>query len=274
MKIVISAVFLILITIFATAQAQETKQGVTVLLRDGSNVHGKLDAIDKDSVVIFVVGSDKKLQSKNIARSDVLALSFDDKDYGKEFQAGDQGVVLADGTVLKGHLNSMTADSFVLHRPATDKMQSIDRTKVVFIQFEKPAAADTDKEPGPKTGKVTRVVVSATQPWTDTGIDIQQGEMVRFEADEQEVITCDPRYPNNNAHGVKTFWVDPTRPVPDASACSLLGKIGFSSKPFDVALHLQLQSAKESGRLFLGINDTDFRNNRGQFTVSVEVIKQ
>ena len=139
MKIVISAVFLILITIFATAQSQETKQGVTVLLRDGTNIHGKLDAVDKEKVVIFVVGSDKRLQAKNIARSDVLALSFDDKDHGKEFQTGDQGVVLADGTVLKGHLNSMTADSFVIHRPETDKMQSIDRTKVVFIQFEKPA---------------------------------------------------------------------------------------------------------------------------------------
>jgi hypothetical protein len=57
-------------------------------------------------------------------------------------------------------------------------------------------------------------------------------------------------------------------PEPSAPVGALLGKIG-NSRPFGIGSQTQPLSMPASGRLMLGVNDTDLSDNSGFFTVVV-----
>jgi hypothetical protein len=114
-------------------------------------------------------------------------------------------------------------------------------------------------------GETRNITVAGNQPWTDTGITVNAGDRVQFQASGQIMFGRTAGMnatPDGNAsmHG---NYPDPTVPVG-----ALLGKIG-NGKPFAIGMQTQPLGMPESGRLFLGVNDNDFSDNSGAFTVVV-----
>ena len=110
------------------------------------------------------------------------------------------------------------------------------------------------------------VRVNATQSWTDTGILVNAGDRVVFNASGQIAFGKGPGQvadPNGNAAERRANYPDPSVPVG-----ALLGKIG-NSAPFAIGTQTQPLGMPASGRLMLGINDNELGDNSGFFTVTV-----
>jgi len=125
----------------------------------------------------------------------------------------------------------------------------------------------------------TTVQVDARQIWTDTGITVNRGDLVRFQASGQVRIgaqqeatatpdgsTFDPRTADpgvaRNRPGVGRY------PAPGVAPGALIGRIG-NSAAFGIGTQSQPLPMPASGRLVLGVNDDDPSDNSGAFTVVV-----
>lgn len=115
---------------------------------------------------------------------------------------------------------------------------------------------------------VRDVVVAGDQSWTDTGIDVVLGKKVAIKATGEVFANATvsggpdgvPGHPEWAKYNV----------VPDAQHVALIGKIGEDGTPFLVGADTSFV-VRVDGRLFLGPNDKDTRNNRGEFVATITV---
>lgn len=112
------------------------------------------------------------------------------------------------------------------------------------------------------------VQVSSAHPWTDTGIDLSVGAKVDITANGS--ITFVPGQPYSyGPTGDYRLHTDPTYIAPNLIKYSLLARLG-SNLPFEVGEHKRFV-AKAAGRLTLGVNDSYFADNSGNWTATVRV---
>jgi PA-IL-like protein len=111
----------------------------------------------------------------------------------------------------------------------------------------------------------TTIRVAANQAWTDTGLTVNQGDRVVFQASGE--ITY-----GRSAGQTATPDGGPDRrpnyPVPSVPVGALIGKVG-NSAPFGIGTQSQPLPMPASGRLMLGINDNELADNGGVYTVVV-----
>ena len=115
------------------------------------------------------------------------------------------------------------------------------------------------------------IEVPANQEWMDTGIDLREGDVLRIVAEGAinytTSSTCGP-------NGSGRDWKDLIRklPVNDQGRGALIGKMGEGGAvlAFFVGEHAEF-TVERKGRLFLGINDDDYKNNSGSFKVRVRL---
>lgn len=113
------------------------------------------------------------------------------------------------------------------------------------------------------------VVVEARERWMDTGIDVQARDLLLFDArgtiqvgDDgvRDIATADGAPRGNQSLDVQMLT---------QRAGALVGRIGHSP-PFFVGSN-GLVVASTVGRLYLGVNDDDFRDNVGAFEVTITI---
>jgi hypothetical protein len=126
-----------------------------------------------------------------------------------------------------------------------------------------PSAAVATSGTGIALGTVR---VDARQPWTDTGITVNAGDRLVFNASGQIAFGKGPGQtadPNGNAAERRANYPDPAVPVG-----ALIGRIG-NSAPFAIGMQTQPLGMPASGRLMLGINDNELGDNSGFYSVTV-----
>jgi hypothetical protein len=129
---------------------------------------------------------------------------------------------------------------------------------------------------------VKDVVVSASQPWTDTNIQVSVGDTILLKASGMiNVFAGNPQYSQTpagrgpaNPTCVASAAVYGGNWVADGLPCwSLIGQIGDSA-PFFVGVEY-LTVAQQSGELHLGVNDQNgtFGDNNGTWSVQVAQVR-
>lgn len=123
------------------------------------------------------------------------------------------------------------------------------------------------------TGRSLRkdLEIPANQEWVDTGIDFEEGDVIRIVAEGTINYagskTCGP-------NGGERDWADLLRalPVNDRGRGALIGKMGTGGAvlAFFVGERADF-TVERKGRLFLGINDDNYRDNSGSFQVRIRV---
>ena len=112
------------------------------------------------------------------------------------------------------------------------------------------------------------VTVYADRQWTDSGITVRAGDVIRF--DPTGTIQWGP----NRQDGPAGEYNSPhnrNRPIPNQAGGSLIGRIGTgTSDLFYIGGDRGTFRARTSGRLYLGINDDYLQDNSGAFRVVVE----
>jgi hypothetical protein len=111
------------------------------------------------------------------------------------------------------------------------------------------------------------VVVRATERWTDTGITVREGDVVRIGSAGTVQLSAaagDTSSPGGAGSGRRA----PSAPMPDRPAGGLIARIG-NGAPLFVGADPRFR-ANASGPLYLGVNDDDLADNRGEFRVTIE----
>ena len=142
-----------------------------------------------------------------------------------------------------------------------DELEALDRNNDWVLTRDElsgpAAAADT---PGV-------VTVQASRPWTDTGLDVRQGDQLSFEITGRvrlgpgEAEVTDPRGSPSGGRAANA-------PVRQALAGALIGRVG-DSEAFDVGVRTSPVRAPRNGRLYLGVNDDTPGDNQGAFRVRI-----
>lgn len=181
-------------------------------------------------------------------------------------------LVMRDGSTQQGRfVNMISGDTLQWDNAAGQRQQFAIRD--VSRVYLNPAAARTVFNFNAPQAVATagqmpsaQVRVDAKQAWTDTGVIVNTGDHVVFNASGQIAFgqgvgqTADP---NGNPAERRANYPDPSVPVG-----ALLGKVG-NGAPFAIGMQTQPLGMPASGRLMLGVNDNELGDNSGFYTVTV-----
>jgi hypothetical protein len=183
-------------------------------------------------------------------------------------------LVLRNGTTQPGRFINMTGGNTLVWESDSSQRQQYAIRDVSRVYLNAQSARTAFGYQAPSTPADTRrpaassttVRVDAKQAWTDTGLVVNRGDHVAFEASGQIQFGQyggQTATPDGNPLGRGATFPDPSVPVG-----ALLGRIG-NSAPFAIGMQRQPLVMPAAGRLMLGINDDDVRDNSGYFTVIV-----
>ena len=123
--------------------------------------------------------------------------------------------------------------------------------------------------------KIVPVIVN--MPWTQTGIQLSPGQIVSISAEgDMNWYTAELNPPGcppgMNCHvgpeGRECPWAATTSTKPGLRCLSLIGRIGTCME-FEVGKHNDFVSDC-SGELLLGVNDTNWSDNTGQWIATIK----
>jgi len=263
-----------------TAAVAFGQQNATFVLSNGQRVSGALS---------YEGGNDFKLNGQAYPQSDVAIIAFVPGDPStaelaqlapgrnpSELQRN--MIVMRDGSVSFGKLYSISADgrTVTINTTATDR-RDIPSDNIARIYINGSAARrvyNFQRAPGgaaaaavATTGAVPgAIAVNANTPWTDTGMTVKKGDRIAFQSTGQVSIAPGA---TANADG---FSGDTgprnTYPVPVMPAGGLIGRVG-NSAAFPIGSNAQPITMPSDGRLYLGVNDSNFSDNSGTFSVTM-----
>ena len=124
---------------------------------------------------------------------------------------------------------------------------------------------DRDRGGRPSGLRERDVSVNAATAWNETGVEVRAGQTIYFEA-TGKVRWGPGRQDGPGGEGDSPR--NPGRPIPGRPGAALIGRIG-DSDPFFIGDDRGPIRVRESGRLFLGVNDDYLRDNSGAFRVTV-----
>ena len=155
--------------------------------------------------------------------------------------------------------------SGLMYQPGKRQYQQIGAIKTL-IGSAILVQASRGEHGGPTLRKVS---IPAKERWTDTFVEVRRGEAVSFSATGQIQWSNreDAKVGPDGSSWKLTARVG-SYPVRDMGAGGLIGKIGKEGKPFAVGKG-KTMVATTNGTIYLGINDNFFRENSGEFQVTI-----
>jgi hypothetical protein len=154
-----------------------------------------------------------------------------------------------------------------VHRFSRAEVRRIELGDLQGLPDEREDRGDRGTAP-PRGMRERHVQVLANQRWTDTGIEVRNGQTVYFSATGE--VRWGPRNRRDTAAGERNSPYNASRPIPDRPSAALIGRIGEREDVFFIGADTEPFRMRDSGRLYLGINDDSFEDNSGAFRVSVK----
>lgn len=263
--------------------AAQGSDDITVLLRSGERVSGRLEDLNNGTLFVRVSPNDqRKLPVNDVALIDYVggAQGLPETELGSA-RGADHVLVMRNSQVVPGRLVDIEGGA------GSDKPN--DRRVYVFrtsggeerrVAAEQIGRVYLGQFPGAQAGTGTAagstlampesasgVRVPANQPWTATGIRVTEGQTVTF-AVQGEVQLSTAGDDRATAAGAAAGRRAADRaPLPSALAGALVGRIG-NGAPFGIG-NQTLVPMPATGELFLGVNDDEVGDNSGGFVVDV-----
>ncbi len=182
-------------------------------------------------------------------------------------------LVLRDGSRLRGE--------FIAYRNGTIEFEErrgfgggrtirLDREEVVRIEFDDLGSGGSGGPIGgggrPSGTRERQVFVPANTRWSDTGVDLRQGQTVYFQPSGE--VTWGPGR-RDGPEGERNSPFNAARPMGNRPAAALIGKVGQGEDIFFIGGDTGPIRVRNSGRLYLSINDDALQDNRGNFRVVI-----
>ncbi len=264
-RTVLSAVCAATLLVTGVAFAQTS---ATLTLRSGERVSGDLIDLGGVGYTVRVNGNERQIAQNDVAVIDFTGGTMSSADWAKF--TGTSQVVLRNGQTIDGSLYDIGGTNPLrLTLKTSSGEREISSNEVARIIVARPDNVATGTSGIADTPSVAgAITVHANQPWTSTGITVKKGQRVTFistgeiqlSTDAADVATPD---------GSKTGRAAANAPFKQGAAGALLGRVG-NSAPFPLGSNQQTVTMPSNGVLYLGINDDEFGDNRGNFQVVVK----
>ncbi len=120
---------------------------------------------------------------------------------------------------------------------------------------------------GPAIPTGPGIVVRADQQWTDTGNNVARGERIKFTPSGQIRwgANADMVSGPDGSGAVHNIGF----PVPTMNVGALVGRVG-NGQAFAIGSGPQPIAMPDNGRLYLGVNDSEVKDNAGGFRVQIQ----
>jgi len=114
--------------------------------------------------------------------------------------------------------------------------------------------------------KSIKINLQANEIWKDTGINVRAEQDILFSITGSIYIKKDHKVFHYGELNVK--W-DKKKQLPTQPTGAVIAKIGKDGIPFYVGNNRAPFRIKKKGRLYIGINDSNFKDNEGNFLVTI-----
>jgi hypothetical protein len=190
-------------------------------------------------------------------------------------------LVLRNGQRIEGVLVGVRADTIEFEEVGSrSRARSYDRGEVRRIEIDDRGSSSGSNWGGSPSGgsssslggsgssgmRERTVNVNAAEGWSDTGIELRRDQEVRFSATGK--VRWGPNRQDGPA-GEGGNHYNANRPMPNRPAAALIGKVGGGSDVFFIGNDQAPIRVRQSGRLYLGVNDDFLQDNSGSFRVIV-----
>jgi hypothetical protein len=264
-RTVLSAFCAAAILVPGVAYAQSS---ATLTLRSGEKVNGDLIDLGGVGYTVRVSGNERQIPQNDVAVIDFTGGNMTDADWAK-FTGGSQ-IVLRNGQTIDGSLYDISGTSpqrFTVKTNNGDR--EISSNEVARIVIARPQNAVATSGSGtPSTPSVAgAITVQANQAWTSTGITVRRGQTLTLTTTGDVQLSEDVNdLADANGHkGGRKPTANGT--MNQVLAGALIGRIG-NGAPFGIGKATTI-TAPASGVLFLGVNDDQHADNKGNFQVIV-----
>ena len=266
------------------AQGQADEHQVTVLKRDGTRVSGRLEALGDGYVWVRASQADQQ----KLPLGDVLVVDFVAGASGlpetelSHARGAEHVLVLRDSSIVKGRLLGMqgglgsgggdTKRVASFQETGSGQTRTVEADRIGRIYLGNYSKATTESAQAAKSEQTADVPggairVPANQEWTATPVTVREGERITFSVTGQITLSATEGDAAGAAGSLKARTAA-NAPLPANYAGCLIARIG-NSKPFaigDISTPIPMPA---SGQLYLGINDDDVADNRGEFYVTL-----
>jgi hypothetical protein len=178
-------------------------------------------------------------------------------------------LVLTNGRRVQGELLGVYGREIEFEeRSGGRRIIRVPRNEIARIEFldDQSGNRPPDELPGiPRGMRERQVNVSAREAWTDTGIDVRNGQQIYFQSNGE--VRWGPSR-RDGAGGERNSPYNAGRPLPDRPGAALIARVG-ERDVFFIGAEQGPFRVRGNGRLFLGINDDVLTDNSGALRVTV-----
>jgi hypothetical protein len=287
MRQIAAAVF---IALFLTAGVASAAQ-VTIVMNSGERYNGQLFYDRGARVGLDMNGQRRYFQHADIAvimfvpgtpsGDEISKLTTSDNPPERERHM----LVLRDGRAIQGKVYHWETDSVTFDANGGGRdIYPAGQVARVYLSgpparrlFESAANQNVGGE-GPSPGRgwgrgrgpgrgepQASVRVEANRPWTDTGLVVQPGEPISFNANGTVTFGANM---TAGPDGNKDMPPSANYPVRSMSVGALIGRVG-NGQPFPIGSARTPIEMPNGGRLFLGVNDDHREDNSDGFDVQI-----
>jgi hypothetical protein len=252
---------------------------VTLHMRNGDAVPVTLVDLNGSGFVVRAGGEDRSIPKDQVAWVDFGGSVNVNADAVNNVSGNNHLVVMRNGDTLTAEWLDVGGTSplrLAVRTSGGDR--DIPSNEVARIYLARPAATGGIVSGGGATSGNTperggmqadgSIAVLAAQPWTDTGINVRAGEILRFDVTRAIRITANDESTADGNTSVTARAVLRSLPVRAMPVGGLIARVG-NGQPFSIGTGLEQVRMPVNGRLWLGINDLSFNDNSGHFRVVV-----
>ena len=251
-----------------SVNAAQAQVNATVVLKSGERHSGRNISYRIDRREVTLAGGQR------FGADQVAFVDYGGSAEGVRVEGNQEALVLRDGTVLKGQLielnhGDMRDEStpyLIIFKTDGGEEKRLPPSQVARVYFAGGAGGGTSgsRDLAPATGD--GVVVSGQQKWTPSGLAVRKGDRLTFSTTGEIQLST-------NANDTATAAGSSQRkaagaPLPNANAGALIGRVGPNGPVFAIGEQASL-TVQETGQLFLGVNDDETGDNRGEFRVKI-----
>lgn len=274
---------IVLITALVVAPPVSAQEQVTVVRRGGDRVSGRFEAWNRqtDTVYIRVTQSDQR----TFPMRDVLVIDVGGDANSlppaevEAARGADHVLVTRGGEVLRGRLVNIEGGQGSENEaiPRTVSFQAGNERRLPLAQVARLylgtyPQATTAAPPAAAAPLPPRAIrVPANQQWTATNVAIRRGDHAQFTA-QGEIQLSDDAGDRASAAGSLRGRTAASSPAPNLLAGALIGRLG-NGPPFAIGNQTDPLPMPGEGLLWLGVNDDEVSDNRGDLVVTVRVIR-
>lgn len=259
---------------------------VTVQLRDGSKVEGRIEEMTPDGTVFIRVSlhDQRRIPISSIALIDrVGGASGLPETEIREAAGSHHLLLLSNGSSVKGQLVAIRggqgsaqesmARTYVFRgqdgREQEFQMGSVSRVYMGTYAFAAITGNTGTAGLDPGIAAPGAIRVPANAGWVSTGRRVRRGDVVTFNTSGEVQLSDNAA---DRARSAGTPRNAPGAPVPNVYAGALIGRAG-NGQPFAIGDQVSVPMPND-GLLYLAVNDDERADNAGEFVVQLGRVRR